>query len=58
MPADYTLRAIPLSAGQAPILLEYMPDGFRIGRWISIVAAAASWSRSDYSEKCKVQSEK
>jgi hypothetical protein len=40
MPADYTLRAIPLAAGHHEIRLEYMPTGFRIGRWISIVAAA------------------
>ena len=40
MPADYTLRAIPLSAGHHAILMEYAPKGFRIGRWISIAAAA------------------
>ncbi len=40
MPADYTLRAIPLSAGRHVILMEYAPEGFRIGRWISIVSAA------------------
>jgi hypothetical protein len=40
MPADYTLRAIPVAAGHHEIRLEYMPAGFRIGRWISIVAAA------------------
>ena len=40
MPADYTLRAIPLSAGHHAILMEYTPKGFRIGRWISIVSAA------------------
>ena len=41
MPADYTLRAIPLSAGHHAILMEYAPEGFRIGRWVSIVSAAA-----------------
>jgi hypothetical protein len=40
MPADYTLRAIPLTAGHHRILMEYAPEGFRIGRWISIVSAA------------------
>jgi hypothetical protein len=40
MPADYTLCAIPLAAGRHEIRLEYMPAGFRIGRWISIVSAA------------------
>jgi hypothetical protein len=40
MPANYTLRAIPLAAGHHEIRMEYLPTGFRIGRWISIVAAA------------------
>jgi hypothetical protein len=41
MPADYCLRAVPLKAGHHKILMEFAPRGFRIGRWISIVAAAA-----------------
>jgi len=40
MPANYCLRAVPLKAGHHKILMEYAPRGFRIGRWISIVAAA------------------
>jgi hypothetical protein len=40
LPADYCLRAVPLKAGHHKILMEYAPRGFRIGRWISIVAAA------------------
>jgi hypothetical protein len=33
-------RAVPLQAGHHKILMEYAPRGFRIGRWISIVAVA------------------
>jgi uncharacterized membrane protein YfhO len=40
MPANYCLRAVPLQAGHHKILMEYAPRGYRIGRWISIVAAA------------------
>jgi uncharacterized membrane protein YfhO len=61
MPADYTLRAIPLSAGHHAILMEYAPRGFRIGRWISIVAATAylvALSLIVKSARCKVQIEK
>jgi hypothetical protein len=48
MPANYCLRAVPLKAGHHKILMEYAPGGFRIGRWISIVAttgwlAAFGW---------------
>jgi hypothetical protein len=38
MPADYSLRAIPLTAGHHRLRLEYMPRGFQIGRWISMVS--------------------
>jgi uncharacterized membrane protein YfhO len=40
MPANYCLRAVPLQAGHHKILMEYAPRGFRIGLWISIIAAA------------------
>ena len=40
LPANYCLRAVPLKTGHHKILMEYAPRGFRIGRWISIVAAA------------------
>ena len=49
MPANYTLMAIPLAAGQHHFRLEYAPDGFRYGRWVSIIstllfiAVAAQW---------------
>jgi len=39
MPANYCLRAVPLQAGHHKILMEYAPMGYRIGWWISIVAA-------------------
>jgi len=39
MPADYTLMAIPLGAGDHSFRLEYAPPGFFIGRWISLFSA-------------------
>jgi hypothetical protein len=36
MPADYTLMAIPLSAGTHRLRLDYAPSGWIIGRWISL----------------------
>lgn len=39
MPADYILRAIPLSAGHHWIKIEYVPSAFTIGKWISIVSS-------------------
>ena len=36
MPADYTLMAIPLSAGTHLLRLDYAPSGWIIGRWISL----------------------
>jgi hypothetical protein len=38
MPANYILRAIPLSKGHHIFRLEYAPAGFRIGKWISIIS--------------------
>jgi hypothetical protein len=48
MPADYTLMAIPLAAGDHLIRLEYAPSGWLIGRWISLASlllyiAAVIW---------------
>ncbi|MDE2290779.1 MAG: hypothetical protein KGL53_01745, partial [Elusimicrobia bacterium] len=40
LPADYTLRAVPLPAGRHLFRMEYSPAGFRIGRWVSFVSAA------------------
>jgi hypothetical protein len=38
MPANYILRAIPLSKGHHSIRVEYIPLSFQIGRGISLVA--------------------
>lgn len=37
LPANYTLMAIPLEAGDHILKLEYMPQAFIIGKWISLV---------------------
>ncbi|MDP2724891.1 MAG: hypothetical protein Q8O44_01325, partial [Syntrophales bacterium] len=36
MPANYTLMAIPLSAGEHRLILEYKPRAFLIGKWLSL----------------------
>jgi hypothetical protein len=53
MPANYALRAIPLTAGTHQIRLAYRPRAFAIGAWISLfslvvlaVLAARSWLES------------
>src|SRR5579872_2121253 len=38
LPADYTLMAIPLAAGEHSFRLEYAPPGWLIGRWISLLS--------------------
>ena len=38
MPADYFLRAIPLSQGRHHFILEYRPAAFEVGKWVSIVS--------------------
>ena len=38
MPANYALRAVPLSKGHHRFRLEYLPRAFTIGKWISIVS--------------------
>ncbi len=40
LPANYVLRAIPLSQGHHHIRIEYAPIGFRVGTWISILSLA------------------
>jgi hypothetical protein len=52
LPANYVLRAVPLAAGHHRLRVEYVPRGFVIGKWISIVASvlfvgavAATWAR-------------
>jgi hypothetical protein len=52
MPANYTLRAVPLAAGHHKLRVEYHPRAFVIGAWISIfalvgyVAAIVWWLRA------------
>ena len=36
MPANYTLMAIPLAAGEHRLILEYKPLAFLIGKWLSL----------------------
>jgi hypothetical protein len=36
LPADYTLMAVALAAGDHSLRLEYAPPGYIIGRWISL----------------------
>jgi hypothetical protein len=38
MPANYVLRAVPLSAGHHRFRMEYAPRAFLIGAWISILS--------------------
>jgi hypothetical protein len=38
LPANYVLRAIPLSQGHHHLQIEYAPIGFRVGKWISIAS--------------------
>lgn len=39
LPADSALMAVPLQPGSHRLRLYYLPDNFRIGRWISSIAA-------------------
>jgi hypothetical protein len=38
LPANYVLRAIPLSQGHHRIRIEYLPAAFQKGKWISIAS--------------------
>jgi hypothetical protein len=40
LPANHALQALPLRAGHHRVMLEYAPVGFRIGAWVSSLAAA------------------
>ena len=49
IPANYVLQAVPLTAGHHLFRLEYLPSGFLVGKWVSIVGlctylAAIVWS--------------
>lgn len=43
LPANYALRAVPLTAGRHHFRMEYLPRGFVVGKWISI-ASIAAWA--------------
>jgi len=38
MPANYTLMAVPLKAGEHHLRLEYKPEASAIGKWISLAS--------------------
>jgi hypothetical protein len=38
LPANYTVQAVPLSAGHHHFRLEYLPSAYQKGKWISIVS--------------------
>jgi len=40
MPADWTLRAIPLERGHHKFRLEYRPSSLKTGLWLSLLTAA------------------
>ncbi|MEY2538721.1 MAG: hypothetical protein QOG67_2461 [Verrucomicrobiota bacterium] len=40
LPANYILRAVPLSAGHHRLRVEYVLVSFVVGKWVSIVSAA------------------
>ena len=40
LPANHVLRAVPLEAGEHRFRIEFVPDSYRIGRWISIAGCA------------------
>lgn len=37
IPANYVLQAVPLTAGHHLFRLEYLPSGFLVGKWVSIM---------------------
>jgi hypothetical protein len=38
IPADWTLQAIPLTAGQHRLRIAYSPLAFRLGAWVSSIS--------------------
>ncbi len=45
MPANSTLRAVPLAAGKHHLRMEYAPQSYRTGAWISLCAVVA-WTQA------------
>ena len=41
LPANYALRAVPLAAGHHHVRIEYAPQAFTLGKWVSIGAWVA-----------------
>jgi len=41
IPANYTLRGVPLAQGHHHFRMEYRPASFTIGAWLSLAGAAA-----------------
>jgi len=41
LPANYVLRAVPLTAGHHLLRVEYRPVAFAIGKWISLICVVA-----------------
>jgi len=41
IPANYTLRGVPLAPGHHHFRMEYRPASFVIGAWLSLIGAAA-----------------
>lgn len=41
MPAFYAVMGVPLKPGEHDFKLEYMPSGFIIGKWVSIISVMA-----------------
>ena len=41
IPADYILRAMPLTPGTHRLRIEYRPLGFALGKWVSLATLAA-----------------
>jgi uncharacterized membrane protein YfhO len=41
LPADWSLRAVPLAVGKHKLRVEYVPAGFVPGKWVSLVSWAA-----------------
>jgi hypothetical protein len=59
LPANYVLRAIPLSAGRHRLRVEYSPLAFRVGCWISLGSLAiylllAGWQLRQWRTAIKV----
>ena len=63
IPANYTLRGVPLAPGHHRIRMEYRPASFVIGVWLSLAGVAAwmvtagvlLWRRRRPDDSCAIQ---